>query len=310
MQDAALRRMQRRLSSGAMPRRASMEHTNLHTIGERSYSSINDDDDSDNDDQYNQEPEDYRMQRRRSSVSFSDTNSVREYNPEPAETVSERFYSPEDIRQFRREYRQERRMARRNSTGSAPMPVRKEGIASLTVGLNPHQVDVSTTGGGGAPSYAYPYISPYALTTPSTSNHYFSSDSDRNTAITSMTTSGPYQATTEEKDAGDEKGPVMTFSSSSCSGHYPKKSVVQSGSNDSTSSYHPRYQRRHSVGPIQTAGFTVPIDQIRTAIAGRNGDVAGKCGQPPPSSSHDLASAQFVSVSCPMPRRPSTAGIA
>lgn len=302
MQDAALRRMQRRLSSGAMPRRASMEHTTLHTIGERSYSSINGGD-SDNDDQYTQEPEGHRMQRRRSSVSFSSTNSVREYNPEPVETVSDRFYSPEDIRQFRREYRQERRMARRNSTGSAPtMPARKEGIASLTVGLNPQQPAETPS------PYAYPYISPYALTTPSTSNHYFSSDSVRTTTGTGpATTSGPYHANAEEDD-GDQKGPVMTFSSSS--GHYPKKSADPSSADDSTNSFHPRYQRRHSVGPIQAAGFTVPIDQIRTVIAGGNGTAAGKDGQPPSASPHDLASAQFVSVSCPMPRRPSTAGIA
>lgn len=297
MQDAALRRMQRRLSSGAMPRRASMEHTTLHTIGERSHSSINDGDDDDSDDQYNQEPEGYRMQRRRSSVSFSDTNSVREYNPEPVETVSERFYSPEDIWQFRREYRQERRMARRNSTGSAPMPVKKEGIASLTVGLNPQQ----TTG---TPSYAYPYISPYALITPSTSNHYFSSDSVQTTGP--ATTSGPYHVNTEDGD-GNEKGPVITFSSSG--NYYPEKTADPS-STDCTESFHPRYQRRHSVGPIQVAGVMVPIDQIRTAITGGNGTVAGKDGQPPSSNSHDLASAQFVSVSCPMPRRPSTAGIA
>ena len=297
MQDAALRRMQRRLSSGAMPRRASMEHTTLHTIGERSHSSINDGDDDDSDDQYNQEPEGYRMQRRRSSVSFSDTNSVREYNPEPVETVSDRFYSTEEIRQFRREYRQERRMARRNSTGSAPtMPARKEGIASLTVGLNPQQP-------AGSPSYAYPYISPYARTTPSTSNHYFSSNSVQTTTGPTIT-SDPYHANTEENN-GDQKGPVMTFSSSS--GHYPEKSADPSSA-DSTNSFHPR--RRHSVGPIQAAGFTVPIDQIRTVIAGGNETAAGKDGQLPSASPHELASAQFVSVSCPMPRRPSTAGIA
>lgn len=307
MQDAALRSMQRRLSSGAMPRRASMEHTTLHTIGERSYSSINDNDD-DSDDRNNQEPEGHRMQRRRSSVSFSSTNSVREYNPEPVETVSDRFYSPEDIRQFRREYRQERRMARRNSTGSAPtMPARKEGIASLTVGLNPHQTaDANTTVGGGTPSYAYPYISPYALTTPSTSNHYFSSDSVR-TSIGTATTSGPYHTNAEEGN-GNENGPVMTFSSSG--DHCPKKTGADPSSTCITNSFHPRYQRRHSVGPIQAAGFTVPIDQIRTVIAGGNGAAAGKDGQPPSASPHDLASALTVSVSCPMPRRPSTAGIA
>ena len=305
MQDAALRRMQRRLSSGAMPRRASMEHTTLHTIGERSYSSINGDD-SDSDDQYNQDPDDHRMQRRRSSVSFSSTNSVREYCPEPVETVSDRFYSTEEIRQFRREYRQERRMARRNSTGSAPtMPARKEGIASLTVGLNPQQP-------AGSPSYAYPYISPYARTTPSTSNHYFSSNSVQTTTGPTIT-SGPYHVNTEE-DGGIQKGPVMTFSSSSS--HYPKKSENPSSTDtwddtcSSTNSFHPRYQRRHSVGPIHSAGFTVPIDQIRTVISGGNGAAAGKDGQLPSASSHDLASAAFVSVSCPMPRRPSTAGIA
>mmetsp|Transcript_30860 Transcript_30860/g.90195 ORF Transcript_30860/g.90195 Transcript_30860/m.90195 type:complete len:298 (-) Transcript_30860:127-1020(-) len=297
MQDAALRKMRRRLSSGAMPRRASMEHATLHTIGERSRSSINGDN-SDNDD-YNQEPEGYRMQRRRSSVSFSDTDAVREYNPEPAETVAERFYSPEDIRQFRLEYRQERRMARRNSTGSAPLPVRKEGIASLTVGLDPQAT--AATGGGGM---AYPYIGPYARTSPSTPNHYFSSDSVR---TTSTTTSGPHQDSDANEEGGSSEGngPIVIFSSPS--GHHPKKPTDLSSTTCSASGFHPRYQRRHSVGPIQATGFTVPFDQIRTVMAA---GTAGKEGQPASSSPHDLAAAQFVSVSCPMPRRPSTAGIA
>jgi len=295
MQDAALRKMRRRLSSGAMPRRASMEHATLHTIGERSHSSINWDD-CDNGD-YHQELEGRHMRRRRSSVSFSDTESVREYSPEPAATVAERFYSPEDIWAFRREYQQERqRMARRNSTGSAPLPVRKQGIASLTVGLNAGAP--AATGGGATSlaSVAYPYISPYARTSPSTSNHYFSSDS-----VGIPVTSGPFHAsgTNKEEDAGERKGPIMTFSSPV--GHHPKKLA------DSSSRSHPRHQRRHSVGQIQAAGFTMPIDQIRTVMAG---GTAGKEGQPALSSQHDLAAAQFVSVSCPMPRRPSTAGIA
>ena len=265
-----------------MPRRASMEHATLHTIGERSHSSINWDG-SDSDDDYQQELEGRRMGRRRSSVSFSDTESVREYSPEPAETVAERFYSPEDIWEFRRQYQQERqRMARRNSTGSAPLPVRKQGIASLTVGLNPEAPAATGRGATSLASVAYPYISPYARTSPNTSNHYF--------------TSGPFHASDTNKE-GDAS--PMTFSSPV--GHHPKKP------SDSSSSYHPRYQRRHSVGPIQAAGFTVPIDQIRTAMAG---GTTGKEGQPALSSQHDLAAAQFVSVSCPMPRRPSTAGIA
>lgn len=296
MQDAALRKMRRRLSSGAMPRRASMEHATLHTIGERSHSSINWDD-CDNGDDYHQELEGRHMRCRRSSVSFSDTESVREYSPEPAATVAERFYSPEDIGEFRREYQQERqRMARRNSTGSAPVPVRKQGIASLAVSLNLGAP--AATGGGvtSLASVAYPYISPYARTSPSTSNHYFSSDS-----VGIPTTSGPFHAsdTIKEEDAGERKGPIMTFSSPV--GHHLKKLA------DSSSRSHPRHQRRHSVGQIQAAGFTTPIDQIRTVMAG---GTAGKEGQPALSSQHDLAAAQFVSVSCPMPRRPSTAGIA
>jgi len=296
MQDAALRKMRRRLSSGAMPRRASMEHATLHTIGERSHSSINWGV-SDNGNDYHQASERRRMRRRRSSVSFSDTESVREYSPEPAETVAERFYSPEDIWEFRREYQQERqRMVRRNSTGSAPVPVRKQGIASLTVGLN---LGAPAATGGGATSLAsvaYPYISPYARTSPSTSNHYFSSDS-----VGIPTTSDPFHAsdTNKEDDAGERKGPIMTFSSPV--GQHPKKP------SDSNSSFHPRYQRRHSVGPIEATGFAVPLDQIRTVMAG---GTAGKEDHPALSSQHDLAAAQFVSVSCPMPRRPSTAGIA
>ena len=296
MQDAALRKMRRRLSSGAMPRRASMEHATLHTIGERSHSSINWDD-CDNGDDYHQELEGRRMRRRRSSVSFSDTESVREYSPEPAATAAERFYSPEDIGEFRREYQQERqRMARRNSTGSAPLPVKKQGIASLAVSLN---LGAPAATGGGATSLAsvaYPYISPYARTSPSTSYHYFSSDS-----VGIPTTSGPFHAsdTNKEEDAGERKGPIMTFSSPV--GQHPKKP------SDSNSSFHPRYQRRHSIGPIQATGFAVPIDQIQTVMAG---GTAGKEGQLALSSQHDLAAAQFVSVSCPMPRRPSTAGIA
>ena len=298
MQDAALRKMRRRLSSGAMPRRASMEHATLHTIGERSHSSINWDD-CDNGDDYHQEQEGRHMRRRRSSVSFSDTESVREYSPEPAATAAERFYSPEDIGEFRREYQQERqRMARRNSTGSAPLPVKKQGIASLAVGLNLGAP--AATGGGvtslAMASVAYPYISPYARTSPSTSNHYFSSDS-----VGIPTTSGPFHAsdTIKEEDAGERKGPIMTFSSPV--GHHLKKLA------DSSSRSHPRHQRRHSVGQIQATGLAEPIDQIRTVMAG---GTAGKEGQPALSSQHDLAAAQFVSVSCPMPRRPSTAGIA
>ena len=296
MQDAALRKMRRRLSSGAMPRRASMEHATLHTIGERSHSSIYWDD-CDNGDDYHQELEGRHMRRRRSSVSFSDTESVREYSPEPAATVAERFYSPEDIWEFRREYQQERqRMARRNSTGSAPVPVRKQDIVSLTVGLN---AGAPAATGGGATSLAsvtYPYISPYARTSPSTSNHYISSDS-----VGIPTTSGPFHTSdiNKEEDAGERKGPIMTFSSPV--GKHPKKP------SDSNSSFHPRHQRRHSIGPIQATGFAVPIDQIQTVMAG---GTAGKEGQLALSSQHDLAAVQFVSVSCPMPRRPSTAGIA
>ena len=260
-----------------------------------------------------------QQHRRRSSVSFSAKTEVREYSSDYANT-RQQFYSEQEIYQFRQEARFERFTThnRRGSTGTSAAPLRY---------------------GMPVPN-SYPYISPLARRGSCSSNE--SEDSSGNASTTSST---PKTAA----DLSSAYVPLVTFSKlasrkkevrslSSRMSHGLRLDVGTPLSDPGSASVgvsSPSTYRHGGRGPggagrstiirsthstttttttttrisaattqeeksyefSSSGGFSVPLDEVRHAI--------GSTANP-----QDLTGAQFVSVSCPLPERPSTARIA
>ena len=298
----------RRSSIGAPIRRRASVQTSLPTISEHHHHG-NEKNAPDHDSKRN-------YQRRRSSVSFSsETPEVREYR---ADTTPEHFYSKRDILQFREEAKFERQQFRRASTGSSAMY---------------HEYRMAP------PPGSYPYIGPMARSGSNSSN-----ESDGSSGGNSSSSFGPKDTSTSAaislplvglngRDAGGASSayvPMITFAAGS---DQKKKAAAGIGAVSGLAAHMsqslslagpgvptpipsgpvaPRTRRRSidtntqpsassSYQFTNSGGFSVPLDQVRQHL--------GSASTSTDPSDH-FKGAQFVSVSCPIPDKPSTARIA
>jgi len=318
----------RLLGSSYNRRRASMDMLPLPSIAEEisrgmaSAIDTNDDTATGNldDDEEDVQQQQQQQQLRRSSVSFSaEITEVREYSSDYTNT-RQQFYSEQEIYQFRQEARFERFTThnRRASTGSSAAPLRY---------------------GMPVPN-SYPYISPLARRGSGSSSE--SEDSSGNASARSS-------ALKTSADSSPSYVPMVTFaklasrkkevrSLNSRMSHALKLDAGTPPSNPGSSSAGVSFRCTHRHGdraPVgasgstvlrshrstttttttttripsattheeksyefsSSGGFSVPLDEVRHAIGST-------------SNPQDLTGTQFVSVSCPLPDRPSTARIA
>ena len=258
-------------------------------------------------------------QRRRSSVSFSsETPEIKEYR---ADTTPEHFYSERDILQFREEAKFERQQFRRASTGSSAMmyhgyrmapppgsypyigPMARRGSnssnesdgsggnkTSSSFGGNPNHLSTTSTaiplpvvGLQGDSSAYVPMIT-------------FAADSDqKKKAAAGVGAVGRLSARMSHRL--DLAGPdiPMPLPSGPVVPDTRRRSMDTSTNTQASSSPSSSYQFSNS------GGFSVPLDQVRQHL--------GSASTSTNPADH-LKGAQFVSVSCPIPDKPSTARIA
>ena len=256
-------------------------------------------------------------QRRRSSVSFSsETPEVKEYR---ADTTPEHFYSERDILQFREEAKFERQQFRRASTGSSAMMYHGYRMAP--------------------PPGSYPYIGPMARRGSNSSNE--SDGSAGNNSPSSLGSSPSHPSAVHVTSAtmplpvvGLEGGsayvPMITFADGSDQKKEAAAGVGAVGGISARMSHNlklagPSIPMPLPSGPVapgtrrrsmdtststqaspsyqfsNSGGFSVPLDQVRQHL--------GSASTSTNPTDH-LKGAQFVSVSCPIPSKPSTARIA
>lgn len=253
-------------------------------------------------------------QRRRSSVSFSsETPEVKEYR---ADTTPEHFYSERDILQFREEAKFERQQFRRASTGSSAM---------MYLGQR-----------NAPPPGSYPYIGPMARRGSNSSNESDGSGGNSTTgspnhhpSVTSAAIPLPivglegssayvpmitFAAGGDKKKAAGGVGAVggltarmshgLTLAGPGIPMPHPSGPVApgtRRRSMDTSSSTSTGTQASSSYQFTNSGGFSVPLDQVRQHL--------GSASTSTNPADH-LKGAQFVSVSCPIPDKPSTARIA
>ena len=319
----------RRSSIGAPTRRRASMQTSLHTISEHHHHGNsrmtcgNVKTDSDCDSDHSNTKRNYH--RRRSSVSFSsETPEVKEFQ---ADTTPNHFYTEREISQFREEAKFERQQFRRASTGSsaamyygygvAPPPGSYPYIGRMARRGSNSSSDSEGSGGGrhssavmgnsatpGALPPTVPCLGPDTGAVPSAYVPMitFAAGSDqKKKAAGSWAVSG---LTARMSQGLDLDGPsrAMPIPSGPVAPGIRRQSLsnvnISSGSGTSTqlsSSSSSSYQFTSS------GGFSVPLDQVRQHLSST-------------STSTDpmdhLKGTQFVSVSCPIPDRPSTARIA
>ena len=253
-------------------------------------------------------------QRRRSSVSFSsETPEVKEYR---ADTTPEHFYSERDILQFREEAKFERQQFRRASTGSSAMMYHGYRMAP--------------------PPGSYPYIGPMARRGSNSSTE--SDGCGGNNSPSSQGSSPNHLSNTSAAiplpvvglEGSSAYVPMITFAADSDQKKKVAAGVGTVGGLSARMSHGlnlagPGISMPMPSGPVapgtrrrsmdtrtntqaspsyqfsNSGGFSVPLDQVRQHL--------GSASTSTNPADH-LKGAQFVSVSCPTPDKPSTARIA
>ena len=254
-------------------------------------------------------------QRRRSSVSFSsETPEVKEYR---ADTTPEHFYSERDILQFREEAKFERQQFRRASTGSSAM---------MYLGQR-----------NAPPPGSYPYIGPMARRGSNSSNESDGSAGNNSPSSLGSNPNHPSAVTSTSMplpvvglEGGSAYVPMITFADGSDQKKEAAAGVGAVGGLSARMSHSlnlagPSIPMPLPSGPVapgtrrrsmdtststqaspsyqfsNSGGFSVPLDQVRQHL--------GSASTSTNPADH-LKGAQFVSVSCPIPSKPSTARIA